>query len=363
MRILYLVIAILCFSSPSFAVEYEKTTATAIAASQDKAIGKALAQAVGQVNGAAVAQKMDIRETAGRIYMGYLGQTLEIPGGEINVGYTQNFSKGIVRRYSVKNVEFLKDQAMYRVTVEAEVQALGDFKNIGEDRSKLIPLVVAPLKTASSSYDSLNGPVSAMEVSNRVTEDLSRVLAESNQFRVLDRANMRTLLSEDFVTQALGQRTGQQVKFAQKLSADIVVVGSIRQFSISDRKIESYGQKYENYEGEIVLDVRAIETATGEMRFAKRFEEYLDHNQIKARLDSMGGRNIFNPSQKTDKRRVQYAIETLMIERVGNSIIQAFYPDYRPLESSSSSVNSGVDEKTPLSDSPGSSDKPWNWNE
>lgn len=362
MRQLLIAFTVALFSLQSAAAEYEKTTATAMGPSQDKAIAKALSQAVGQVNGSVVAQKMDIRETPERIYMGYFGNTVEIPGREINVGYTWSYNKGIIRRYTVKQLEFLSDQAMYRVTVEAEVQALGEFKNVGKDRSKLVPLVVAPLKANKSSYEGLNGSVSAGEVVERVTDELSAVLAQSNQFRVLDRANMRTLLSEDFVTSRLGQRTGQQVKFSQKLSADIVVVGSIRQFDISNRKVESYGQQLENYEGEIVLDIRAIETATGEVRFAKRFEEYLDHKQIKAGLNRFQ-RKVFNPGQKSDKRRVQYAIESLMIERIGHAIVQNFYPDYQPPKTTASAPEYQLDEKTPLSDSPGSSDKPWNWNE
>ena len=346
-------------SQSAHAVEYQKTTATAIAASQDKAISKALAQAVGQVNGRDVADKVDIRETDDRIYMGLFGNTVEMPGREINRGYTQSFSKGFVRRYTVTNVEYLKDNAMYKVTVEAEVQAVGDYQNIGADRSQLVPLVVAPLKASRASYDGLNGPVAATELVDRVTDELSTAIAQSNRFRVLDRANLTTLLSEDFVTGVLGQRTGQQVKFSQKLSADIVVVGSIRQFDISNRQVESYGQNYENYEGELVLDVRAVETATGEVRFAKRFEEYLDHDQIKAELDRYGN-NLFNPNQKSDKRRVQYAIESLMIERVANAVVQAFYPDYQPVESAPLKQLE-PDEKTPLSDSPGSSEKPVDW--
>lgn len=359
MRTILLAMLIFSFSLDGLAVEYETTTSTAVAATQDKAVSKALAQAIGQVNGKAVAEKVDLRETDDRIYVGIFGNTVEIPSREINAGYTQSFSKGIIRRYTIKESEFLNDQKMYRVTVEAEVQALGDYKNIGEDRSQLVPLVVAPLKADHASFDGLNGPIPASEIVDRVTDELSAAIAQSNRFRVLDRANLGSLLSEDFVTGALGQRTGQQVKFSQKLSADIVVVGSIRQFDISSRKVESYGQAYDNYEGEIVLDMRAIETATGDVRFARRFEEYLDHNQIKAKLDHFD-RSIFNPSQKSDKRRVQYAIESIMIEKIATAIVQAFYPDYVPLATPTSEYYK-PDKKTPLSDSPGSSEAPLTW--
>lgn len=362
MRQIIVCLVWLLVALPSLAAEYETTTTTAIGASQEKAVSKALAQAIAQVNGQVVAQKMDIRETEDRVYMGFWGNTIEIPAREINRGYTQSYSQGVVRRYTVQSVEYLKDQNQYRVTVEAEVQALGDYQNIGEDRSNLVPIVVAPFKASSSSYEGLNGALPATEVVERITDELTAVLAQSNRFRVLDRANMRNLLSEDFVTAAMGQRTGQQVKFSQKLSADIVIVGSVRQFDVASRKVESYGQQFENYEGEMVLDIRAVETATGEVRFAKRFEEYLDHNQIKAGLDHFD-RTIFNPSQKADKRRVQYAIEAMMIEQIGNDVIQAFYPDYQPQASGHRLPDYQADEPTHMSDTPGSSEKPWNWQE
>lgn len=361
MRKLWLALLVCCCSLQTFAVEYETTTATAIAASQDKAVSKALAQAIGQVNGQAVAQKIDIRETDDRVYIGILGNTVEISGREINAGYTQSFNNGMIRRYTVKTADYLNDSHMYRVTVEAQVQVLGDYKNIGEDRSQLLPLVVAPLQAGQQSFDGLNGQVSAAAVVARVTDELSAAIARSNRFRVLDRANLSTLLSEDFVTGVLGQRTGQQVKFSQKLSADIVVVGSIRQFNLSNHPIESYGQQYDNYEGELVLDIRAVETATGEVRFARRFEQYLNHDQIKAELDRFD-RNLFNPSRQTDKRRVQYAIESLLIERMANALVQEFYPDYQPLESAST-TDYKQDDKTPLSDSPGSSEQPLDWSQ
>lgn len=362
MRHIMICFMLLLVALPSLAAEYETTTATAIGASQEKAVSKALAQAIAQVNGQVVAQKMDIRETEDKVYMGFWGNTIEIPAREINRGYTQSYSKGIVRRYTVQSVEFLKDQNQYRVTVEAQVQALGDYQNVGADRSNLVPIVVAPFKANQSRFAGLNGSSPATDVVERVTDELTAVMARSNRFRVLDRANMGNLLSEDFVTAALGQRTGQQVKFSQKLSADIVIVGSIRQFDITSRKVESYGQQYENYEGEMVLDVRAVETATCEVRFAKRFEEYLDHDQIKAGLDRFD-RSIFNPGQQSDKRRVQYAIESLMVERIGNAIVQAFYPDYQPQTVSSGLPDYQPDEPTHMSDTPGSSEKPWNWQE
>ena len=337
--------------------EYKTVEAIGTAASSDKALSKALNNAVSQVNGSTVSQKMKIEESEDQIRMGLLGNTVIIPSKEINTGFTQSYSKGVIKSYKVINTEFDKDSEDYKVTIEAVVEFLGDYENIGVDRSALTPLVVSLLHSDKLTYQSLNGAQSAAQVTERITTSLAEKLAISNQFRVLDRRNLSKALTEDVITQSLGAKTGQQVKFQQKLSADLFVAGNIRQFDVAARQVESYGSIFENYEGELVLDIRVVETATGEIRFAKRFEQYLTHDQIKAELDQYKV-NIFS-QQKSDKRRVQYAIESMMLDDVSNQIIQAFFPDYKA--SSLQQFEAKKDQKTSVSDSPGSSEKPLQW--
>ncbi|MCK5881570.1 MAG: hypothetical protein KAG18_06805 [Sinobacterium sp.] len=353
---------IVLFSSSFFAQastkqQYKTVEASGTARSSDKALSKALNNAVSQVNGSTVSQKMKIEETEDEIRMGLFGNTIVIPSKEINTGFTQSYSKGVIKSYKVIDTQFDNVSGDYKVSIEAVVEYIGDYENIGKDRSKLTPLTVSLLRTDKKTYQGLNGPEPAMQVSERITTGLAEKLTQSNKFRILDRRNLPKALTEDVITQSLGAKTGQQVKFQQKLSADLFIAGNIRQFDVTARKVESYGSVFENYEGELILDIRVVETATGEIRFAKRFEQYLTHNQIKAELDKYQV-NIFS-TQKSDKRRVQYAVESMMLDDVSNQIILAFFPDFKP--TSLQSFEDKEDETTPRSDSPGSSEKPVQW--
>ncbi|MCK5880232.1 MAG: hypothetical protein KAG18_00070 [Sinobacterium sp.] len=337
--------------------EYKTVEAVGTARSSDKALSKALNNAVSQVNGSTVSQKMKIEESEDEIRMGLFGNTVIIPSKEINTGFTQSYSKGVIKSYKVTDTQFDKASGDYKVTIEAEVEYIGDYESIGGDRSELIPLTVSLLRTDKKTYKGLNGAEPAAQVSERITTGLAEKLTQSNKFRMLDRRNLPKALSEDVISQSLGAKTGQQVKFQQKLSADLFVAGNIRQFDVAARKVKSYGSTFENYEGELVLDIRVVETATGEIRFAKRFEQYLTHDQIKSELDKYQV-NIFS-TQQSDKRRVQYAIESMMLDDVSNQIIQAFFPDYK--SQSLQQFEDKKDEKTSVSDSPGSSEKPVQW--
>jgi hypothetical protein len=163
---------------------YEKVTASAMSTSESSATSKALANAVSQVNGAVVQQKMDIRETQDEVYMNFWGQSIHIPSSEINQGYTKSYNQGVVRRYTVLKTEYLKETDMYQVTIEAEVQAVGDFKNLGADRSKLVPIAIVPFKSKENTFVGLTEKHSAAEVGERLAEELSTGLAESGHFRV-----------------------------------------------------------------------------------------------------------------------------------------------------------------------------------
>ena len=276
--------------------QYKQVTASGSARTSDKALTKALANAVSQVNGATVAQNMRIEETEDEIRLGLWGNTVVIPSKEINTGFTQSYSQGFVKSYQVTSTRFDSSSGDYTVTIDAMVHFVGDYQNIGQDRNNMIPMTVSLLKADSQSYEGLNGSEPATVVAERITTELTAQLTESDQFRLLDRRNLPKALSEDLITKSLGAKTGQQVKFDQKLSADLFLAGSIRQFDVASRRVKSYGTAFDNYEAELVLDIRVIETATGEVRFAKRFEQYLNHDQIKNELDKYQV-NIFELSE------------------------------------------------------------------
>ena len=337
--------------------QYKTVTAIGTASSSDKALARALNNAVSQVNGASVSQKIKIEERDDQIRMGWLGNTVIIPSKEINTGFTQSYSAGMIKSYQVTSTAFDQASNNYAVTIEAEVEYIGDYQAVGGDRSTLTPLTVSLFRSDKRVFAGLNGAESASVVAERISSSLSQNLSQSNRFRVLDRANLPKALSEDLITQSLGAKTGQQIKFQQKLSADLFVAGHIRQFDVAANTIKSYGSVFENYQGELVLDVRVIETATGEIRFAKRFDQYLTHQQIKSQLDKYQV-NIFS-QQDSDKRRVQYAIESMMISDISNQIVQAFYPDFNPQPLQTFAEDEV--KTTPVSDSPGSSEKPLQW--
>ena len=311
--------------------QYETVEAVGVGQRADHALSKALVNAVSQVNGAVAEQHMDIRESADRVVWGWYGTKIEIPAQSVNVGATQTFSSGHVRRYKVLSTERDEKSGHYRVRIQATVQAIGDYANLGEDRSALTPIAVLPLDTKRGPYPGLTGLQSAGELSDRLSSGLSDALVNTNRFRVMDRQKLPATVVEKVITRSMGSKTGQQVKFDQTLSADLLVVGTVEAFSITSRPMDSYGSSFDQYEAEMVLDLRVIEMATQEVRYAQRFEQYLDHDQINDQLKAFG-QSIFKTNNDRDKRRTQRMIEDHLIQGAANAIASAFYADYVPAD-------------------------------
>ena len=370
LKIVFLTFFVACVIAPAAWAEksYKTIESVGLATSADKALAKALNNAVSQVNGSVVSQKISIEETDDRIRLGLFGHSLVIPSKEINTGFTQSYSEGVIKSYLVTDSSYNEINKTYRLVVQAEVEYLAEYENIGIDRSHLMPLVVTDFKVQSKTLEGLNGPELATAVSRRLSDNLTQLLSQTEQFRLLDRTNLPRLLIEQLINQSLGAKTGQQINLEQQLSAELMVVGNIKNFNISTNTVNSYGTDFDNYFAELRLDIRVIETATGDIRLAKQFEQYLSHDEIKQQLQKFQ-KNIFTVNKASDKRRVQYAIETVLMQEVGLAIVKKFFPKFDAKKtrlvntSMSGTLNSAepVKNRTPTSDSPGSSEKPVKW--
>ena len=337
--------------------EYKMVIAAGSAKSADKALSKALINAVNKVNGLVISQKMQIEEVEGGLQLSLFGNVVDIPSREVDGGFTKSYSSGTIKSYKVTDSQLDKKSGIYDVLIEAEVEYISDYKNIGNDRSTLIPLTVSLLHTDKNNYKGLNGSEPAAQVSERITNYIAEKLTASNKFRVLDRRNLSKALSEEEISQSLGSKTGQRIKLQQMLGADLFVSGNISQFDVSSISSKSYGASFEKYKAELIIDIRVIETATGEIRLAKRFDKYLNHDEIKSELEKYQI-SVFS-KQESDRRRVQYIIESMMLSDIYEQIIKKFHPDYDVKKPHI--FYEKKHDKTPLSNSPGSSKEPIEW--
>lgn len=99
-------------------------------------------------------------------------------------------------------------------------------------------------------------------------DELATQLVQSGKFTVVERSRLESLMAEQKLGQSGAVSTGTAAQIGQLLGVQAIVTGSITQFSI-DRKGGGVGPLSASYsEAQSVLDVRLVDTSTGEILLA-----------------------------------------------------------------------------------------------
>lgn len=99
-------------------------------------------------------------------------------------------------------------------------------------------------------------------------DELATQLVQSGKFTVVERSRLESIMAEQKLGQSGAVSTGTAAEIGQLLGVQAIVTGSITQFSI-DRKGGGIGPLSASYsEAESVMDVRLVDTSTGEILLA-----------------------------------------------------------------------------------------------
>jgi curli biogenesis system outer membrane secretion channel CsgG len=360
MRTLYRLFIITLFSiaAPGFAGTYQTMTvkSSASGSSEDKAIVKALGQAIQQANGTQINIESHIRDTDQGIVMDWMGNQNIIPSQEVNVGYTSAKAGGLVKSYKVLSSQYLESAKVWKVTISAEVTK---FANIGADRSGLLQVVILPFRTNDSTYATVDGSAPAEATAEYFNELMTNAMVQSGKFRVLDRSFWQESNIEELIVRERSYGTQESIKLGQKLGADYMVVGSIDDFDIERTVQAMYDSSTEVYETRFSIQLRVIEVATSDIIASSNFTQTLDKGLLNRELAQLRAAN-------PQKSQAQLALDlqNYIYESVSNSLTQDIIGHITGTPNASATqqaVQRAVTPREARPLTPGSSEQPLQW--
>lgn len=250
-------------------VEQVTTTAKGSGISPGAALNDALKMAIMQVNGTAVqASSTNVNRFA------EITATLDVDStvgsGSADMKATMQShafaeqiisqSKGVVSSFKVLDASapFSKG-GIYKVEIEARI---AKFKAPAD--SDKIKIVVAPLRSAQSSFDIGGRAVPAQEMLAAIRQQIIDALSQTGRFTVLDREFAGELQDELNLITSGQSPNSDLAKLGQALSADLVWVGVVNELAYkrNARKLQTSDRELVSYAGAWSVSQRMINLAT-----------------------------------------------------------------------------------------------------
>jgi curli biogenesis system outer membrane secretion channel CsgG len=316
---LMLVVALVCpeaFSAPKTIVRQTKGQGV----TREQAIDKALYQAVAQAKGIAV--------SSGRYDFGFqsagvgidtkdTGKSIEFDSVSVQAGGSTRLTDiaGWVKTYEVIDEQKISDKN-YEVTIKAWVYDYED-----PEQTNRLKLAVMPIQTLYDSYRFGSYVPSGVEMSLKLSQQLSATLTQTNKFAVLDREyinefaqNRNILISDDSPIE-------EKARLGEVLGADYMLVGTISnaQLKIKERTSRAIGRPIREYEVDYVFDYRLIVAPTRQVKLADTVNIALEEDQVKVLVKKWEPEDL-------DYREMVDNLTARAAKQVVDSIIDRLYP-------------------------------------
>ena len=281
---LLLVVALVCpkaFSAAKTIVRQTKGQGI----SREEAIQKALYEAVAQAKGVAVSSgrsELDFRSGGVGIVPKDTGRTIEFDGVSVQTEDSTRLTdiKGWVKSYEVIDERKLDDRT-YEVTIKAWVYDYED-----PEQTNRLKLAIMPIQTLYDSYQFGDFVPSAVEMSIKLSQQLSAAITQTNKFAVLDREyidefaqNRNILISDDSPIE-------EKARLGQVLGADYMIVGTISNagLRIKEKTSRAIGRPIREYEVDYVFDYRLIVAPTRQVKLADTVNISIKEDQDQVRV-------------------------------------------------------------------------------
>lgn len=317
--IILIVAALVCpkvYSAPKTIVRQTKGQGV----TREQAIDKALYQAVAQAKGIAV--------SSGRYEFGY--QTTGVGFDTQDSQRSVNFDSvsvqaggstrltdiaGWVKTYEVIDEQKIDDKT-YEVTIKAWVYDYED-----PEQTNRLKLAVMPIQTLYNSYQFGDYVPTGVELSLKLSQQLSATLSQTNKFAVLDREyideftqNKNILISDDSPIE-------EKARLGQVLGADYMIVGTISnaRLRIKERASRAIGRPIREYEVDYVFDYRLIVAPTRQVKLADTVNIALEEDQVRVLVKEWEPGDL-------DYREMVDNLTARAAKEVVDSIIDRLYP-------------------------------------
>jgi len=317
--ILLLVVALVCPKACSAAKTIVRQT-KGRGITREQAIQKALYQAVAQAKGIAV--------SSGRYEFGFesagvgidtkdTGKTIEFDDVSVQAGGSTRLTDiaGWVKSYEIIDEQKI-DDGTYEVTIKAWVYDYED-----PEQTNRLKLAIMPIQTLYDSYQFGNYVPSGIEMSLKLSQQLSAAVTQTNKFAVLDREyidefaqNRNILLSDDSPLE-------EKARLGQVLGADYMIVGTISnaELQIKEKTSGAIGRPIREYEVDYVFDYRLIVAPTRQVKLADTVNIALEEDQVRVLVKKWEPDDL-------DYREMVDNLTTKVARQVVDNIIDRLYP-------------------------------------
>lgn len=305
---LFIVIVAFAFSQPSLAgIEYVVKETQGRGVSLSEAINSALLEAIGQVNG---------KQLKGESAMQTV-EVSEVDGEESSYYSSEAFAKKIEEstQGTVKDYHLVKKNQTdvgWAVTVQARIAKYKQSASASRKR-----IAIMPVRLMASSYSLSGGSVAAENVSVSVNQALADYLTQTRKFAVLDREYMQETLGEKDLIRSDQTPAEDSARLGQQLSADYVLVGTLRALAYSEiEKASRVSDKtFTTGFGRAELGFRLINVATQQVAVSdtatvKITDAPLSSSQALSKLSQAIGKKV--------SQRIHSQIYPVLVVEVSN---------------------------------------------
>ncbi|MCF6807495.1 CsgG/HfaB family protein [Thiotrichales bacterium 19S9-12] len=228
------------------------------------AIGNAIINGVGQVNGAYVKSVSAVidQKSVDQGYVRIANQVYPVSADILsrdNLSAIQAATNGAVISYQVKDQKQL-DNDQWQVTLTmtfAQYQAIEK----SPEKQKQYSLAILPFQITPQAA---KGPISPKRSQDLLNQALTDNLIKANRYRMIDRnhSDLKNYNQEVALLTSGNANKLDQARLSQLIGADLLLVGNIDQLKITTEKREFYGSTFDHHIAEATINFRLIEMAT-----------------------------------------------------------------------------------------------------
>ena len=299
----------------------ETVTVSATADNEVAAISHALARAVQQVNGVDVTVVTDLQALQPQILINWRGDKIVLQGGDINRGQTVTAAAGPVRAYRV--LDSRAADGRWQVRIEADIQ---HYEAWHQQNLHLPTLVVSRFNTEQARFASLAGDGDAASMADRLQQLLNQLFAAGGHFRLLDRQHLQQLQGERDYTAQMAAASEHGLRQQQALGADVLLAGRIYDAELSKTRERLYDSYNDLYHGEFVLDISAVEVATGEILWTESVRRQYTHQQLRTALQALMPETTDSRAREQAEKNLQQQVYQQLAADIAGSVLRHLYP-------------------------------------
>ncbi len=238
---------------------------------REKAIKKALAEAVAQVRGVQISsQDYDFGYRSATADIDYkkndAGKKVAFDAVSVQTGGSvlRTDIEGLVKTYEVLEEKKIDDNT-YEVTLKVWVY---DYEPL--DQTSRVRLAIMPIKTLNPNYLFGSFIASADELSQKLAQKLSANLTGTNKFAVLDREYILDFAHNRNILVSADSSLEEKAKLGKVLGADYMIVGTISdaRLEIKERTSSIIGVPVREHKADFVFDYRLIGSSTRQVKLA-----------------------------------------------------------------------------------------------